>query len=101
MTQLTTMFRAYLHQDYDLSYPSVEAAIRAYREQAPPHDVARAVAEIDALLGAKLSDDQLYRELRGRGFIFYPPRDGETARAWLMRARAILIDVEDLEEQHD
>lgn len=101
MTQLATLFRAYLHQDYDLSYPSVEAAIRAYRAQSSRVDVASAIAEIDALLGATLDDDRLYRELRDRGFIFYPPRDGETARAWLVRARALLADVEDAEKDHD
>ncbi len=101
MMPLMTLFRAYLHQDYDLSYPSVEAAIRAYRAQSSPHEVARTVAEIDALLDAKLSDDHLYRELRARGFIFYPPRDGETARAWLLRARDLLVDAEDPEEDHD
>jgi len=101
MTLLATLFRAYLHQDYDLSYPSVEAAIRAFRAQAAPRDVARTVAEIDTLLDANPSDDQLYRELRARGFIFYPPRDGETARAWLLRARTVLADAENPEEDHD
>jgi hypothetical protein len=101
MTPLATLFRAYLHQDYDLSYPSAAAAIRAYRASSTPREVAATVAEIDSLLDAKLSDDQLYRELRARGFIFYPPRDGETARAWLLRARALLADAEDPEEDHD
>lgn len=101
MTPLTTLFRTYLHQDYDLSYPSVEAAIRAYRAQSTPSDVARTVGEVDALLDAHPSDDHLYRELRARGFIFYPRRDGETARAWLLRARALLVDAEDPEEEHD
>jgi hypothetical protein len=98
MTPLATLFRAYLHQDYDLSYRSVEAAIRAYRLEAPQSDVRCAVAEIDTLLREDSSDDTLYRELRARGFIFYPPREGETARAWLERARRILVDVEDTEE---
>jgi hypothetical protein len=98
MTPLATLFRAYLHQDYDLSYRSVEAAIRAYRDETSPSDVRRTVAEIDALLRDNASDDALYRELRARGFIFYPPRQGETARAWLERARQILVDVEDTEE---
>jgi hypothetical protein len=101
MTPLATLFRTYLHQDYDLSYRSVEDAIRAYRAQSPKPDVARSVAEIDSLLAAKLSDDRLYHELRARGFIFYPPRDGETAHTWLERARALLVDAEDPEEQHD
>jgi hypothetical protein len=95
---LATLFRAYLHQDYDLSYRSVEAAIRAYRDEASASDVRRTVAEIDALLREAGSDDKLYRELRARGFIFYPPREGETARAWLERARQILVDVEETEE---
>jgi hypothetical protein len=98
MTPLTTLFRAYLHQDYDLSYRSIEAAIRAFRIETPPSDVRRAVAEIEALLRENAGDDTLYRELRARGFIFYPPREGETARAWLERARQLLVDVEDTEE---
>ena len=98
MTPLTKLFRTYLHQDYDLSYRSVEDAIRAYRAQAPKNEVASTVAEIDALFASKLSDDGLYRELRSRGFIFYPPRDGETAHAWLSRARALLVDAEDPEK---
>ncbi|MGH7715770.1 MAG: contact-dependent growth inhibition system immunity protein [Vulcanimicrobiaceae bacterium] len=100
MTPLTALFRAYLHQDYDLSYGSVEAAICAYRAQSSAEEIRQTVAEIDRLLRANANDDMLYRELRARGFIFYPPRDGETARAWLQRARCIL-DVEDAKEQDD
>ena len=101
MTPLATLFHAYLHQDYDLSYPSVEAAIRAFRDEASGNELRRAIAEIDALLDVNADDDALYRALRARGFIFYPPREGETARAWLVRARAILVDVKDAEEDRN
>jgi len=101
MTPLATLFRAYLHQDYDLSYPSVEAAIRAFRAETPAPELARAIAEIDDLLAEKSGDRELYCALRARGFIFYPPSRGETARAWLLRARALLVDVEDAEKYDD
>ena len=87
---LEKLLRTYLHQDYDLRYPSVEAALRAFREEATPSENDAALAEIDALLAAYPQDRGLYEQLRRRGFIFYPPRDGETTRSWLSRARAVL-----------
>lgn len=87
---LATLFRAYLHQDYDLRYATVEDAIRAFRDESSPHERQRVVAEIDALLAAHRDDAALYAALRERGFVFYPPRDGETSAAWLQRAKALL-----------
>lgn len=94
---LSRLLRTYLHQDYDLRYPDVATALRAYRAQTPPAERRRVLDEIASLLAACKDDGALYRELRSRGFIFYPPREGETTRAWLVRARA-LLDVEDAEE---
>jgi hypothetical protein len=87
---LEKLLRTYLHQDYDLRYPSVEAALRAFREDSTPNECRAAVAEIDELLAAYPEDRVLYEQLRRRGFIFYPPRDGETTRSWLERARNVL-----------
>jgi hypothetical protein len=100
-SELKTLFGAYLHQDYDLQFPSVAAAIRAYRDDASRAARERALAEIDSLLTGTNSDDELYRALRERGFGFFPPRDGETSAAWLRRTRALLADVEDTEEDGD
>lgn len=87
---LTAFFRAYLHQDYDLHYASVEDAIRAYRDDSSPQERRRVIAEIDSLLAAHPGDAALYAALRERGFVFYPPREGETTAAWLERAKALL-----------
>lgn len=87
---LTALFRTYLHQDYDLRYATVEDAIRAFRDESPPSERRRVIAEIDALLAAHPDDVALYAALRERGFVFYPPRDGETTAAWLGRAKAII-----------
>ena len=87
---LEQLLRTYLHQDYDLRYSSVEAALRAFREEATPNEKHAAVEEIDALLASYPQDRALYEQLRRRGFIFYPPRDGETTRSWLERARNVL-----------
>lgn len=87
---LAALFRGYLHQDYDLRYASVEEAIRAFRDESSPHERRRVVAEIETLLAAHPDDGALYAALRERGFVFYPPRDGETTAAWLQRAKALL-----------
>ena len=87
---LAALFRAYLHQDYDLRYENIEEAIRAYRDESSPQERRRVVAEIDSLLAAHPDDAALYVALRERGFVFYPPRDGETNAAWLERAKALL-----------
>ena len=97
---LARLLRGWLHQDYDLRYPDVPSALRAYRAQTPAQERRRVLVEIAALLAANAGDDALYRELRERGFIFYPPRDGERTRDWLLRARA-LLDMEDAEEERD
>jgi len=97
---LARLLRAYLHEDYDLRYDGVQAALRAYSREVSPEERRRALAEIATLLAAYSSDEALYGELRKRGFIFYPPRDGETTRAWLMRAFETL-DVKDAEEDCD
>lgn len=97
---LARLFHGYLHQDYDLRYPDVAAALRAYRIETPSPERHRLQAEIESLLAAHPDDDGLYRALRARGFIFYPPREGESTRDWLLRARA-LLDVEDSEEERD
>lgn len=102
---LERLLRTYLHQDYDLRYRSVEDALRAFRADATAAERAEVLAEIDVLLASFPQDRDLYAQLRSRGFIFYPPRDGETTRAWLQSARALLeapsTDVEDAEEDRN
>ena len=85
---LSTLFRTYLHQDYDLRYTTVADALAGFRADATAAERGRIVEEIDELLAAHPDDAQLYRALRARGFIFYPPREGETTADWLRRARA-------------
>ena len=97
---LADLLRTYLHQDYDLRYRTVEDALLAFRREATAAERAGVLEEIADLLETHPIDDDLYRELRARGFIFYPPRDGETTRAWLTRVRA-LLDVKDPEEDGD
>ena len=89
-SELAQLFGAYLHQDYDLTYGSQAAAIRAFRDESTPTQRTAATREIDALLDGFRDDDALARELRTLGFGFYPPRDGETTADWLRRARAII-----------
>lgn len=89
-SELGQMFRAYLHQDYDVEFGSVAAALQAYREDASPGERARALGEIDALLDRFRDDEALYAELRRLGFSLYPPHEGESVAGWLRRARASL-----------
>jgi hypothetical protein len=87
---LAALFRGYLHQDYDLRYASVDDAIQAFRDESSSRERRGVVAEIDALLAAHPDDAALHAALRERGFIFYPPSDGETTAAWLQRVKALL-----------
>ena len=97
---LANLLRSYLHQDYDLEYAGIEDALRAYRREAGADERRRVLDEIAMLLETHADDAGLHRALRARGFIFYPPRTGETTRAWLLRASR-LLDVEDAEKDGD
>lgn len=88
--ELGQLFGAYLHQDYDIEHGSVEDAIRDYRDESSSQERDEALRQIDVLLDAFPNDDDLYAALRKLGFTFAPQRDGETATAWLRRARTLI-----------
>lgn len=60
---LYRLFAAYVNQDYDVHGGTVEAAIRAYASESKPADVAKARAELDALLARKLDAARLDKTL--------------------------------------
>ena len=56
---LFQLFGGYFHQDWKLEYPTWEAAVAAFAEEAPPHLREDAVNEIARVLAAGLDDEKL------------------------------------------
>ena len=91
--RLSDLMGGYLHQDFDLSYESDDAAISDYAATHRADEVSQAVEEIDQLLAGPATGllERFKDEVSRWDFII-----GETddeARAWLLKARRILVGV--------
>jgi hypothetical protein len=87
---LLQFFGGYLHQDWDMDYPDVDAAIDAAIVESPDRLVLVA-HQLDELLAAVSTEDEAetaVNELTGWGY--YPPGNGRTWRGWLAEVRARL-----------
>ncbi len=60
---LYRLFAAYVNQDFDVHGATVEDAIRKYLSESKPADVAKARAELDALLAKGLDAARLDKTL--------------------------------------
>ena len=88
---LSTLFGAYLHQDWDIDYQTPENAVRAFAADATPPMVSQARREITLLLGRSLTDSELATLITREFGASYDPRlEGHSPRAWLPSVAAIL-----------
>jgi hypothetical protein len=88
---LFQLFGGYFHQDWRDEHPSPAAAISAFVGEAPRDAIIAAGAEIDRLLAARFSDEELARVLaEGFGGNYVPEHDGLTVSRWLAEIRASL-----------
>lgn len=78
---------AYLNLDWDLDYPSVEAAIADFARTEPREVADGAIAELDGLIELELDEDTLKSTLTEMGCGYWPYGSGSTFRAWLPELR--------------
>jgi len=86
---LYRLFAAYVNQDFDVHGARVEDAVRAYATEAKPADVAKARAELDALLAKRLGDVRLDRTLDSLRCGYDWAKAGGATK-FLARVRALL-----------
>ena len=89
---LFQMFGGYFHEDWRGEYAQPDAALAAFKAEAPPEAVRAAAAELERLLGAGF-DDAALTTLLDAGFAcnYVPSRDGITSTAWLNQVRETLL----------
>jgi hypothetical protein len=88
---LFQLFGGYFHQDWRDEHASPASAISAFIGEAPRDAILAAGAELDRLLAAGFSDDELARVLgEGFGGNYLPEHDGLTVSQWLAEIRASL-----------
>lgn len=76
----------YLHQDWDLDYPTVWDAVRAFHREAPLGLVEEARKQVLDLLSSVDSEEELRRILvDDLGWNYWPPADKLTFRSLLER----------------
>ena len=88
---LSTLFGAYLHQDWDIDYQTPENAVRSFAAAAGSQLVSQTRREIETLLEKPLTDSELATLItREFGASYDPCLDGHSPRAWLRDVAAIL-----------
>jgi hypothetical protein len=86
---LTRVFGGYLHQDWGDEFASVSDALAA-AVAGNPGSIPAAIAEIDELLLADLSEVQLWAFMVGAHCSYIPESDGRTCREFLQYVRETL-----------
>lgn len=86
---LYRLFAAYLNQDWDVHGATVDAVVRRFLAESKPADVAKARAELDALLALKLDDARLDKTLDALRCGYDWSKAGGAA-AFLAEVRALL-----------
>ena len=80
---LGNLFGAYLHQDFDLEFRDVWAAIEDCTSTNPPQWVAAAHRELVEILDDEFDEPSLEALLERYGCYYYPPGTGYTYGEWL------------------
>ena len=82
-TPLRTLMAAYLHQDWDVEYSDVWAAVADFVDHAPQCMIAAAHSELRDLIAQDLSAAAIEVALAHYSCAYYPPGDGYTLDGWL------------------
>ncbi|MFP3614878.1 contact-dependent growth inhibition system immunity protein [Paraburkholderia sp. DD10] len=86
------MFSAYLNQDFDLVFGTVDDAIRAFVQHSAPDEVSRAKHEIRTILAMQLPEEELQKViLQDLGSCYYYPAEWASAQLWLEHVLALLV----------
>lgn len=88
---LGLLLAAYLHQDWDLEFESVESAVRAFASKESKGVVAKAREEIDSVLQLRCKEQDLVKLLTEQLGSSYNPRlSGISPQVWLQSIQALL-----------
>ncbi len=89
---LGQLLGCYFHQDWTDEFDSDASALQSIIESEPEEQLAAGVDEINDLLAASLSEDDLAAILTGQvGCYFDPGSEGITYEQWLKRVREKFI----------
>jgi hypothetical protein len=89
---LEQLLVCYLHQDWQHEFDDDAAALQAILEAEPSEQIAAGVGEIDVLLAAELTENDLRMILVDQvGCYFDPNSEGLTYKQWLGRVRSALL----------
>lgn len=87
---LDQFFGAYLYEDWQERYPSVDAALQAFMSGEPPEAVEGLAAALTTLLNEADDEERLAAVVGRYGVDFYPPGADLTYGEWLRGIRAAL-----------
>ena len=91
LPNLFQFFGGYFHQDFALDYTSDEDAVKDFRNEASPDEIAAVVREIDELLSMGYSEEVLRRIAhRELACDYNPSPAGLTMSDWIRRVRDLL-----------
>lgn len=89
---LKQLLGCYFHQDWRDEFDHNASALQSIIESEPGEHLAAGVDEINDLLAASLSEDDLAAILTGQvGCYFDPSSEGVTCEQWLKRVREKFI----------
>ena len=90
---LEQLLGCYLHQDWSDEFESDTAALQAIVESEPKEQIMAGITEIDTLLAAALSEEELRTILVDQvGCYFDPSSEQLTYEKWLGRVRGVFQD---------
>jgi hypothetical protein len=91
LRDLFQFFGGYFHQDWALDYKSDEDAVKDFRTEASPDQIAAVIREIDELLSMGYSEEELRRIAhRELACDYNPSPDGLTMSDWIRRVRNLI-----------
>ena len=82
----------YFHQDYELEYPTPDAAILDFREDQTDEEIAQLIREIDGLLSGVHTEAEFEEVWLRESCAYYEPsRNGYTYQTWFEHVRDVLL----------
>ena len=89
---LQDMFLGYFHPDWTMNDASSLEVIKRFRRETNPQLIRAVIGELDELLNAPLSEEDLHNHVVNDYSLFYDPwKDELTMREWLIRVKEALL----------
>lgn len=91
---LGQLLGCYFHQDWPEEFDSEISALQSIVEAEPKEQISAGITEIDTLLSALLTEDELRTILIDKAGCYFDPGSlGLTYQQWLQRVRAEFVRV--------